>query len=170
MRQPNTAILQILVAALPEAALRPLVLELVLGGATVTAPLTAAVPAIVTPERVHKGWPPGKPRGGRRKPAAARDAVAHRAWLDARNAKLAAKRAAARAAKQPPNGNGAGNTAGNAEPLAAQVWKHAERLDQKAPYRAVARALDLNDQLVLDHFRRRIRCRRASRPPKPRSS
>src|SRR5207342_309055 len=65
--------LQILVAAIPNAALRPLLIELLQNGAMPTAPLAPDAAETTTSPAARRGWPRGKPRGRkahRRKAAA----------------------------------------------------------------------------------------------------
>jgi hypothetical protein len=68
MRQPATTPLQLVVDALPDAALRPLLLELLQNGATSAAPLApdaaeATTPPATPAPATRRGWPRGKPRG-----------------------------------------------------------------------------------------------------------
>jgi hypothetical protein len=140
-----TSPLHALVAAVPLEALRQLVLTLLLQSGP--APAVSA-PAIAEPApRIHRGWPRGVPRGPRKPAAGGRS----RAQLDKINARRKAARAAARVAKQP-NGGGNGSTAG-IEPTAAQVWQHAEKLQPKAPWRAIVREFGINEALAQDAHR-----------------
>jgi hypothetical protein len=147
--QPNTAVLQILVAALPDAALRPLLVELVLGGAMAAAPLASATETKTpAPARIRRGWPRGVPRGPRKQAAVKRT----RAQLDQLNAKRKAARAAAKATVAKPNGGNGSSPA--AEPTPAQtLWQHAEKLQPKAPWRAIVREFGINEAVAQDAHR-----------------
>jgi hypothetical protein len=168
MRQPANTPLQTLVAALPDEALRPLVLALLQNGASApaaepaTPPRRAARPRLVAKPR-RGGWPKGKPRRGR--PPKVETAAALEAKLAARrernNAAARAKRSAAKVehastsaqqtADQASNGNGVTQP----KPTAAMLWAHAATLSPKAPWKAVARELGTNEQQAVDCYRLR---------------
>jgi hypothetical protein len=169
-----TSPLHTLIAVVPAEALRPLVLALVLNGSGAGTP--QAEPPAGAPRR-RPGWPKGKPRGPRKAAIAKADvdaaslvdAMAHNApaaaspKLAARhrhNASRRAKRAAARQGKGGCNGNGnngkpgnGGSAANAGTPSAQALWKHAEALQPKTPWRAVAHALGINEALTLDCYR-----------------
>jgi hypothetical protein len=183
MRQPATpSPLEILVAALPDAALRPLLIELLQNGA---APKALPVPATPTPAKRPGGWPAGKKRGRPRKAAAAAAALARQRERDA--ALKREKRAAAKTTNGDDNGtetttNGAdprgrrreqrrerdrarhaakaaaigpaGAVAAAAEAASAKtLWQHAALLQPKAPWRAIVREFGINEAVALDAHR-----------------
>jgi hypothetical protein len=164
--------LQILVAAIPNAALRPLLIELLQNGAMPAAPLapdaTAPAPA------PRRGWPRGKPRG--RKAAAAGETAAERTARLARHAAAQRqrdrdkrqKRSAQPGLPASANGNGGEGAARAARPapartgaepagtaLAAKLWQRATELSPSAPWKAVVQEFGVNSALAVDHFRRR---------------
>jgi hypothetical protein len=173
--------LRLLLAAVPDEALRPLVLLLLEQRA---APATAE-PA---PARKRASWPKGRPRGPRSDkgvkrgpravpvPAAAITAPpaapatdpkpaprGHtRGAQDRQNAKRREKRAAARAATESTAGNGAtgsakANGAGTDTELspAQRLWEHAKLLSPREPWKAVAGALGTNMAQAIDCWRHR---------------
>jgi hypothetical protein len=164
MRQPPSP-LEIMIAALPDAALRPLVLALLQNGAIantpvepVRAPRRARRPlTVIAGAKRRGGWPKGKPRGrGPGRPPKDPDAAAVDEKLLARRerAKLAAraKRAAAKAALAG-NGQEQAKPEAKAPVTAAVFWRHAETLAPTKPWRIVARELGANEQLALDCHR-----------------
>jgi hypothetical protein len=171
--------LQILVAAIPNAALRPLLIELLQNGAMPAAPLApdAAETTTPAPATRRRGWPRGKPRG--RKAAAAGETAAERTARLARHAAAqrqrdGEKRRQKRAAQPglPARGNGKGGEGAaraarpapartSAEPaetaetaLAAKLWQRATTLSPSAPWKTVVQEFGINSALALDHFRR----------------
>jgi hypothetical protein len=167
MRQPTNAILESLIAALPDKALRPLILALLQNGASADTPVEpmrtprhARRPRIVAARAKRRGgWPLGKKRGPGRPRLDADTAAAKLAARRDRNNELArARRAAARAARTGDTGSGADNgsaKAVSAEVTPARFWGHAEALAPTKPWRIVARELGVNEQLALDCHRNR---------------
>jgi hypothetical protein len=146
--------LQILVAAIPNAALRPLLIELLQNGALPTAPLAPDAAETTTPA-TRRGWPRGKPRG--RKTVAAGETAAERTARLARHAAAQRRRDSEKRRQKLSSASGSGN--GGAEPaetaLAAKLWQRATTLSPAAPWKAVVQEFGVNSALALDHFRRR---------------
>jgi hypothetical protein len=155
MRHP-TSPLETLVAALPNAALRPLLVELMQNGAMPAAPLAPDAAETTTPAPARRrGWPRGKPRGRK---AAAGETAAERTARLARHAAAQRRRdSEKRSQKRAAAGNGKGGT-GSAEPaetaLAAKLWQRATALSPSAPWKIIVREFGTNSALALDHFRR----------------
>jgi hypothetical protein len=151
--------LQILVAAIPNAALRPLLIELLQNGAMPAAPLAPDATETTTPApATRRGWPRGKPRG--RKTAAAGETAAERTARLARHAAAQRRRDSEKRRQKLSSVGGNGNGgAGGAEPaetaLAAKLWQRATTLSPAAPWKAVVQEFGVNSALALDHFRRR---------------
>jgi hypothetical protein len=147
--------LQILVAAIPNAALRPLLIELLQNGAMPAAPLApdAAETTTPAPATRRRGWPRGKPR----KTAAAGETAAERTARLARHAAAQRQRDSEKRRQKLSSASGSGN--GGAEPaetaLAAKLWQRATTLSPAAPWKAVVQEFGVNSALALDHFRRR---------------
>jgi hypothetical protein len=155
MRQPTVATLQAaidpapalrsLIAAIPDERLREFVLEVLLAGLP-AAPASARAKAPATPAPAAKrprGWPRGRPRGPRKPADKAARLVAQRR-RDAE--KKRAARAAARSARQA--------KPGSPETTPAQtLWQHAEKLQPKAPWRAVVREFGINEAVAQDAHR-----------------
>jgi hypothetical protein len=153
--------LQILVAAIPNAALRPLLIELLQNGAMPAAPLAPDAAGTTTPPATRRGWPRGKPR----KTAAAGETAAERTARLARHAAAQRQRDSEKRRQKlssaqpgpPASGNGKGGTGGaeTAETaLATKLWQRATELSPAAPWKAVVQEFGLNSALALDHFRR----------------
>jgi hypothetical protein len=180
MRQPANAILQALVDALPDEALRPLVLALLQNGASVSSPVEPAqaprrtrTPRIVIAKAKRRGgWPKGKPRKrgpGRPRLDADSAAAKREARREPNNLLARERRAVARAARTGASsgGNGAGKAAaapcisdvspspeaGAAAVTPARFWDHAKALAPTKPWRAVARELGINEAVALDCHR-----------------
>ena len=170
MRQPSitsSATLRTLVAALPDEALRPLILALLAGTPIVPAtPIAesarrrdrAPVRRVRTTKPRRGGWPKGKPR--KTIAAVAADVEAKRLRRN-EQARLWARRKRAQvkeAATKTEHGNGqAGTRSGNGsakpEITAARFWEHAKTLHGKRPWVAVARELGTNEAQALDAYR-----------------
>ena len=148
MRQP----LQILVDAIPNAALRPLLIELLQNGAMPAPPPTPDAAETTTPATRRRGWPRGKPR----KTAAAGETAAERTARLARHAAAQRRRDSEKRRQKlsSASGNGNGGT-GSAAALAAKLWQRATTLSPSAPWKAVVQEFGVNSALALDHFRRR---------------
>jgi hypothetical protein len=165
MRQPAidpAPALRSLIAAIPDDRLRELVLEILTAPARVTKP-----PAIVA--KRFGGWPLGKKRGRPRKTTTTKAAKARakRAAADAktsaakvngadgadprerRRERDRARHAAKAAAIGPAGGAAAAAEAASAKTL----WQHAEKLQPKAPWRAVVREFGINEAVALDAHR-----------------
>jgi hypothetical protein len=177
--------LRVLVAALPDAALRPLLIELLQNGAmrkTATPAPAAPKAARPAPKPAPAKRSPGRPRGRPSKAAVLarqreRDAALKR---EKRAAAAEAKKSnTAQTSTAKANGaNGAGSrelrrerdrarhaaraaaigpssaVAAAAEAASAKtLWQHAEKLQPKTPWRAVARELGINDAVALDAHR-----------------
>jgi hypothetical protein len=162
-RQP--APLHILINALPDEALRPLLLELLATGTSAIAESIpgparrASRPRQAAKRRHGGGWPKGKPRRGPGRPPKVETAAEMEAKLAARrernNAIARARRAAARPATATDHGSdgAGGNGAARPRPTAAMLWAHAAALSPKTPWRAVARELGVNEAQALDSYR-----------------
>jgi hypothetical protein len=129
--------LQILVAAIPNAALRPLLIELLQNGAMPAAPLAPDATETTTAPAARRGWPPGKPRG--RKTAAAGETAAERTARLARHAAAQRRRDGEKRRQKLSSASGNGNAgAGSAEPaettLADKLWQRATTLSPAAPW------------------------------------
>jgi hypothetical protein len=164
---PPTKFLEALLAAVPDQALRPLVLELIRNGAGARSRLrseAAASAAAPPPPQAAKrrgGWPKGKSR--KRGPGRPRlDADTAAAKREARRLRInetARLRRAKRAAAATRNGdNGAGNGNGSTKAVAAEVtpaqfWGHASMLAPTKPWRFVALELGVNEQQSVDCHR-----------------
>lgn len=162
-----TSPLHTLIAAVPDKALRPLVLELMRNGAAETAPAAVDPPRRATKRR--RGWPKGKPRGRRGRPRKAKAAATERKLLARRKRAVLYQRARRAAAKRalagggrgpnPPSpgldGNGTKGPGAKPEITPAQLWAHAEAMQPLAPWRAVARELDLNTAQMQSCYRHR---------------
>ena len=138
---PSTSAVLALVAAIPIEALRGLLLSLILDGTGAGTPQAEPPASALQPAAKRRcGWPKGRPR----RPAIAKANVAVAAY-ETPDPKLAARHRhnASRRAKRA------------AEPTrsARALWQHAETLQPKTPWRAVARALELNDAVCLDAYR-----------------
>ena len=147
--------LRSLISAMPDDRLREFVLEVLLAGLT-AAPASARAKAPATPAPAAKrsrGWPRGRPRG-RRKPA---DKAARLTAQRRRDAeKKREQRAAARAAQAKPNGSNGGNGSSSTEAASAKtLWQHAEKLQPKAPWRAIVREFGINEAVAQDAHRTR---------------
>jgi hypothetical protein len=161
MRQPalDPSMLETLIAALPNAVLRPLLLSLLGVAPAATAATATPASAPKSPARKRRGWIKGRPRKAPPREAdrlvnAMAAAEAKRA-ADQRREKEAAARKAKRAAKA---GNGDGGKAGNgsSEPTPAQrLWQRAEAMQPRAPWRAVRDAFNVNEALAHDCFKTR---------------
>src|SRR5262245_34011538 len=130
MRQPATAALQILVSAVPDAALRPLLIELLLlNGAAPSASANEhkrsddTEPAAPGPVKRGGGWPRGKPRGRKveteaeRTARLARHAAAQRVRdTEKRRQKRAAAQLGLPTSRNSNGGNGAAHAARQAKP------------------------------------------------------
>jgi hypothetical protein len=145
-----------LIAALPDEHLREFVLEVLL--ASLTAPPQVTKPPAIVAKR-PPGWRLGKKRGRPRGPrkstlaaAAADEKLAQQRQRDA--ALKREKRAAARTARQAkPNGS---NRRNSPEITSAQtLWQHAEKLQPKAPWRAIVREFGINEAVAQDAYRTR---------------
>jgi hypothetical protein len=175
--------LQVLVAAIPDAALRPLLIELLQNGAmpTPAKPAPTTKPAAPAKPAAAKRSP-GRPRGRPSKAAVLarqreRDATLKR---EKRSAAAEAKKSnTAQTSTAKANGaNGAGSrelrrerdrarhaakaaaigpssaVAAAAEAASAKtLWQHAEKLQPKAPWRAVVREFGINEAVALDAHR-----------------
>jgi hypothetical protein len=170
MPTPDVAVIvRTLIAALPDACLRDLCLQLVFNSLA-TPPPAIAEPEAVKPEARRKGgWPRGRPRGtagnGRRRRAKASGKGSVDPKLAARRARYVAKRAAARkaarhaakAAKtaeapQPTADNGNGKTT----PVTAQAfWQRCEQIEPGAPWRVPMREFDVRNTVAQQAFRAR---------------
>jgi hypothetical protein len=149
---PSTSAVLALVAAIPTEALRGLLLSLILDGTGAGAPQAEPPASALQPAAKRRcGWPKGRPR----RPAIAKANVAVAAYetpdpkLAARHRHNASRRAKRAAEKQAKSGNGSAEPT----PSARALWQHAETLQPKTPWRAVARALELNDAVCLDAYR-----------------
>ena len=146
--------LQILVAAIPNAALRPLLIDLLQNGAMPVAPLApdAAETTTPAPATRRRGWPRGKPR----KTAAAGETAAERTARLARHAAAQRQRDGEKRRQKLSSASGNGTSAEPAETaLAAKLWQRATTLSPSAPWKAVVQEFGVNSALALDHFRRR---------------
>jgi hypothetical protein len=169
MRQPAVdpaPALRSLIGAIPDDRLRELVLEMLLASLTAKAPIAHAEgrkrpdapPIAAAAPAKQRGWPLGKPRGPRKatekatktKVDEAEAKLAQQRQRDA--AKKREKRAAARAVRQakPNSSNG---TEAAVTKSAAKLWQHAERLEPKAPWRAIVREFGINEALAQDAYR-----------------
>jgi hypothetical protein len=154
MRQPTSTAtidpavaLRSLIAAIPDDRLREFTLEILLATLTAKEPPTKALPAPAA--KRPRGWPRGRPRGPRN-PA---DKAARLIGQRRRDAeKKRAARAAARAARQAKH-NGSSNGSATAETVAAKLWQHAEKLQPKAPWRAIVREFGINEAVAQDAHR-----------------
>jgi hypothetical protein len=142
-----------LIAAIPDDRLREFVLEILL--ASLTAPMArpqAAKPSAIVAKR-PLGKKRGRPRGPRKSTLAAAAADEKLAQQRQRDAALKReKRAAARASRQAkPNGSNGRNSP---EITSAQtLWQHAEKLQPKAPWRAIVREFGVNEAVAQDAHR-----------------
>jgi hypothetical protein len=152
MRQlPATSSLQLLVDALPNAVLRPLILML-LG-----AKPTASAPAPEPPAR-KRGWIKGRPRGPRKRTIAAPDKIDRlvdamaesrsAATIESKRAKRRAKEAQRRQARRTAKNGSSGNGT-----TAEKLWKHAETLAPGKPWRAIVREFGTNEAAAVDAHR-----------------
>jgi hypothetical protein len=162
MRQPPAppSALHVLVAALPDTALRPLLMELLeLGTLTGTTPVVEPAERPRRPYRRRPGSKPPGRRRGRSTKAAETEALEAKRAARREQAKLWArrKRAAAKQATTTDHGNGAGTSNGNdgTKPVVspARFWAHAKTLQPKTPWRAAARELGTNEAQMLDCYR-----------------
>jgi hypothetical protein len=132
--------------------LREFTLEILL--ASLTAPPRVTKPPAIVAKRPG-GWPRGRPRGhksGPRSPAVvATMKLAQQRRRDAE--KKRAKRAAARAAAKANGGNGSSSTEAAATKSATKLWQHAEKLQPKAPWRAIVREFGVNEAVAQDAHR-----------------
>jgi hypothetical protein len=128
------------------------------GAGTLQSEPPAAAPQGAAKRR--PGWPSGKKRGPRKTAIAGTDTEAPA------NSKLAArrkrendlrraKRAAARQGKGGNGGAGGNGKPGNGSAGAEALWKHAEALQPKTPWRAIAREFGTNEAQALDCYRSR---------------
>jgi hypothetical protein len=151
MRQPAidpAPALRSLIAALPDDRLREFVLEMLLANLTAKAP----APATTMPAPAKR--PRGRPRGPRKSTlavAAADEKLAQQRQRDA--ALKREKRAAARAAAKANGGNGSSSTEAAATKSATKLWQHAEKLQPKAPWRAIVREFGINEAVAQDAHR-----------------
>jgi hypothetical protein len=130
--ESTTAALRTLIAAIPDDRLRELVLELMLNGLAASAPAAPAeAPALA---KRRGGWPRGRRRGARKARATAARKVATRRR---------------RYSRQPKANGSNGAETGSAKTL----WQHAERLQPKAPWRAVVREFGINEAVAQDAHR-----------------
>jgi hypothetical protein len=153
MRQPATSIdpapaLRSLIAAMPDDRLREFTLGILLDGLTAKALPT---PAPEPPAKRSRGRPrarsPGRKQGPRSPAVVANMRLAQQRRRDAE--KKRAARAAARAARQAkPNGSATAETA-----AAKTLWQHAEKLQPKAPWRAIVREFGINEAVAQDAHR-----------------
>jgi hypothetical protein len=175
MRQP----LQILVDAIPDAALRPLLLELLQNGAT-SAALSASADGHKLPEaaettmpasttlapakRGGRGWPRGKPR----KTTAVGESEAERTARLARHAAAqrvrdTEKRRHKRAAAQLGLSTGGNGVSSRTEPaetaLAAKLWARAAEVQPTAPWKAIVEEFGTNAAVAMNA------CRSRTMPP-----
>jgi hypothetical protein len=135
-----------LIAALPDERLREFVLEILLASLTEKAP----APATTMPAPAKR--PRGRPRGPRKSTMVAKASDAKLAQRQRDAALKREKRAAARAARQAkPNGSNGRNSP---EITSAQtLWQHAEKLQPKAPWRAIVREFGINEAVAQDAHR-----------------
>jgi hypothetical protein len=144
--------LRSLISAIPDDRLRELVLEMLL--ATLTTPVARPrEPKPPAPAKRPLGKKRGRPRGPRKSTLAAAAADEKLAQQRQRDAALKReKRAAARAARQAkPNGSNGRNSP---EITSAQtLWQHAEKLQPKAPWRAIVREFGINEAVAQDAHR-----------------
>jgi hypothetical protein len=135
-----THALRLLIAALPEAQLRELVLEILLGNL----PAGAATADPPGPKR-RRGRPRGRPRGPRK--AANRNGAATRRVASAASArrKRAEKRAAKQAVEQTAAEPESNSNVGVETVSAARFWSHAKSLNRERPWQAVMREFDVKE-------------------------
>jgi hypothetical protein len=134
------AIVRALVASLPEDRLRGLLVALVLEG--------LMPPTSITEPRRRRGRPPtaaAAANGRRRKAANGRLRGAVKAVTEAKPVARKRGRRALREARPAPEP--AGETAGNGNGAVAitpeALWRHAERIEPQAPWRAIMREFDV---------------------------
>jgi hypothetical protein len=149
MRQPSidpAPALRSLIAAIPDDRLREFALEILLAGLTARTQVTKS-PAIATlVAKRPRGWP----RGPRKAADKAAKLVAQRR-RDAE--KKREKRAAARAAAKAKGGNGGNGSSSTEAASAKTLWHHAEKLQPKAPWRAIVREFGINEAVAQDAHR-----------------
>jgi hypothetical protein len=129
---------------------------MLLASLTVPMPRVTKPPAIVA--KRGGGWPLGKKRGRPRGPrkstlaaAATDEKLAQQRQRDA--ALKREKRAAARAAATAKGGNGGNGSSSTEAASAKTLWQHAEKLQPKAPWRAIVREFGINEAVAQDAHR-----------------
>jgi hypothetical protein len=149
------AAVRTLIAALPDACLRDLCIQLALNRLTLTPPSPAQ------PEARRKGgWPRGRRRtaaNGRRRGKKALAKGTMDSKLAERRARYAAARKAKRHAAKAAKATKATTNNGNGESVAASpqaFWQHAEKLEPTRPWRAVVREFDVKEALAQNCYRK----------------
>jgi hypothetical protein len=137
-----TAAVRTLIAALPDACLRDLCIQLALNSLTspqVTSPIEPSV-------RRKGGWPRGRPR---RNPGKEQEAKVDSKLAERRARDAAARKAKRHAAKAAANANGQ-----DAAVTPQAFWQHAEKLEPTRPWRAVTREFDVKEALAQNCYRK----------------
>jgi hypothetical protein len=151
-----TTIVLTLIAALPDACLRDLCLQLVLNSLATPPPATPAETQASRPRGRPRAAEPRVPRRRGRPPgtgAPAKKSVDPK--LAARRKRYEAKRAVARQAAK--TAKVAAQTNGNGEGVAVSpqaFWQHAEKLEPTRPWLAVTREFDVKEAIAQNCYRK----------------
>jgi hypothetical protein len=149
-----SAAVRALVAALPDACLRDLCIQLALNRLT---PPPATSP-IEPSARRKGGWPRGRPRGSAAKRRQRGTEGSTKGSVDpklaTRRKRYEAKRAAARQAAKATEAAANGSNGQDAAVTPQAFWQHAEKLEPTRPWRAVVREFDVKEALAQNCYRK----------------
>jgi hypothetical protein len=147
-----SAAVQALIAALPDACLRDLCVQLALNRLTLTPPSPAEPKA-----RRKGGWPRGRPRGSAAKRHQRGTEGSSKGSVDpklaARRKRYEAKRTAARQAPKAAEAAANGSNGQDAAVTRQAFWQHAEKLESARPWLAVVREFGVKEAVAQQAYR-----------------